>query len=182
MEKRLFIAVPVSDDVRLWAAGLIARLRRTGADYRWVAAENLHLTLRFYGSVPEDRIPDIEAAMRTAAQRPVFDISFSGLGAFASWENPRVVWVGVGDGIAQLCELAAALGPPEEGRPFSAHLTLGRMRSRLNLDRLVEAVGAEPRPGLRQKAAGIRLYESRHTPQCSVYRVLNEQLLQTRGY
>jgi len=111
-------------------------LRSVARDVAWVAAGNLHLTLKFLGAVPETRIESIAGALRDAglAGRP-FEARIRGLGAFPSTGRPRVVWAGVTDGASQMTELArrvdialAALGFAPEERPFSPHVTLGRVR------------------------------------------------------
>jgi len=191
---RLFIAVPVAEEVRRAAARLIGGLRDSGADFKWVEPENLHLTLRFLGATPRDRLPEIEALLRRAAQRRRFEASFTGVGAFSSWDDPRVVWVGVGQGAGELAALAESLGPSEAGRPFAAHLTIGRRRG---LDGLGAAARMRRRPDdrkevrwsawaaaaqagfpeLRQMVDKIVLFESRLTPRGPVYLIRREQSL-----
>ena len=175
---RLFIAVPVADEVRRAAARLIAELRLSGADCKWAEPGNLHLTLRFFGATPSERLPEIEAIMRRAAQRPRFEISFGGVGAFDSWDDPKVVWVGVGSGAAGLAALAEALGASEEGRPFSAHLTIGRRRSRSGLERLRAAALRAGFSELRQTVDRVVLFESQLTPRGPTYLVRRETLLE----
>ncbi|MCX5797712.1 MAG: RNA 2',3'-cyclic phosphodiesterase [Elusimicrobia bacterium] len=166
--------MPAADDVRCAAAALIAELRLSGADYKWVEPENLHLTLRFFGETPLDRIPELEALLRRAAQRPRFDISFGSVGAFNSWDDPKVVWVGVGSGAAELGALAEALGAAEEGRPFSAHLTIGRRRGRSGHERLRAAALRAGFPQMRQEVGRVALFESRLTPRGPTYTVRAE--------
>jgi 2'-5' RNA ligase len=174
---RLFIAVPVCDEIRRAAAELIAGLRLSGADFKWVEPENLHLTLRFFGSTPLERLPEIEALMLRAAQRPRFEIAFGSVGAFSSWDDPKVVWVGLDSGALELAALAEALGASEEGRPFSAHLTIGRRRSRGGLERLKAAAERAGLPRLRQTVDRVVLFESRLTPQGPKYLVCREGFL-----
>lgn len=171
---RLFIAVPAADDVRRAAARLITELRLAGADFKWVEPENLHLTLRFFGATPLDRVSRIEALLSRAARRPRFGISFGPVGAFDSWDDPKVVWVGVDRGAAELAALAETLGASEEGRPFSAHLTIGRRRSRGGLERLRAAALRAGFPDLRQDVDRIALFESRLTPRGPTYLVRRE--------
>ena len=171
---RLFIAVPVSDEVRRAAARLIAELRLSGADYKWMQPDNLHLTLRFFGATPLERIPELEALLRRVAQRPRFEISFDSVGAFDSWDDPKVVWVGVDRGAAELAALAEALGASEEGRPFSAHLTIGRRRSRGGLERLRAAALQAGFQESRQIVDRVVLFESCLTPQGPKYVVRGE--------
>jgi 2'-5' RNA ligase len=173
---RLFIALPVDGTVRAAAAEIIDGLRQTGADYKWVEPRNLHLTLRFFGETFLDRIPELEALLAAAAGRPSFEVVFSGLGAFSSWQDPKVVWLGVARGARELAELAGALGAGEEGRPFAAHLTLGRRRGLRGLDRL-QAAASAGFPELRQVAERIVLFESRLGADGPAYSVRKEARL-----
>lgn len=111
-------------------------LRPAARDVAWVAVGNLHLTLKFLGAVPQTRIDSVAGAL-TDAGREVspFEARIHGLGAFPSAGRPRVVWAGVTDGASQMTELArrvdaalAALGFAPDDRPFSPHVTLGRVR------------------------------------------------------
>lgn len=142
---RLFIAVSV-DAAREGLAKILRELRSTGADFKWVRPEHLHLTLRFLGEREEPVAEALEAAMREAAAgRAPFALKLSGLGAFPDWRRPRVAWIGVGEGAGELSRMAADLGAalrargislPEEEREFVPHLTLGRMRGPSGLGRL----------------------------------------------
>jgi 2'-5' RNA ligase len=174
--ERLFLAVPAADEVRLAAAKLIAELRLSGADYKWVEPENLHLTLRFFGATPLERIPEMEALMRRAAQRPRFEVSFGAVGAFNSWDDPTVVWVGVHRGVAELAALAEIFGATQAGRPFSAHMTIGRRRSSNGLERLREAALRSGFPELRQTVDKVVLFESRLTLRGPTYLVRKETM------
>lgn len=138
---RLFVAVEPSPTVRSAAfacgARLRDRLRRADADHgiRWVPEQNLHLTLWFLGEVSDAR----SAAVLDALQAPVaiqpFDLHLAGAGAFPPSGDPRVLWMGVARGTEQLSrahdEIGARLVPwgfAAEGRPYSAHLTLARVK------------------------------------------------------
>lgn len=152
---RLFAAVSIGS-ARERVADILRELRRTGADYRWVRAENLHLTLAFLGSVEDSRAAAAAGAVRRAAAgRTAFEARLSGLGAFPSAKDPRVVWLGVSQGSRELAELAGALegelaaaGVPAQdaGREFKAHLTLGRMKGKARLGALEALLEARPSP------------------------------------
>lgn len=135
---RCFVAVDVSPGVRQRLAEVQARLRKAapGADVRWTRPEALHLTLKFLGEVPDAEVGAVERALaEAAAGRGRMRLVARGVGGFPSARRPRVVWVGVGGDVDALGRLAAAvertvapLGHPAEGRGFTAHLTLGRVR------------------------------------------------------
>jgi len=145
--RRVFFAVPVpADTVRSVAAlvegvratdgvAVVGPARRRGVlDVRWVRLDGLHVTLRFLGPTPDERLPELGAAVHdvAAASRP-FDVRLAGAGAFPSPERPRALWLGVAQGTVELAEVAAgldsalvALGWPTDERPFRPHLTLAR--------------------------------------------------------
>lgn len=136
---RVFVGVPLGeaarDAVRELVDGLRADSRVAGAArIRWAISENLHLTMRFLGPTAPDRVPDVAAAAEAAAGgERAFEVRLAGGGAFPSAERPRVVWLGIAVGAPELSRLAARLdaelaarGWEPDGRPFRAHLTLGR--------------------------------------------------------
>ncbi len=136
---RIFVAVPLADAarsaVRALVDGVVAdpALPEAGR-LRWAITENLHLTVRFLGSTAPDRIPDLVAATEAAAALVApFAVRIAGAGAFPAADRPRVVWLGIVEGTSELEALAGALGEQlaergweRDGRPFRAHLTLGR--------------------------------------------------------
>lgn len=111
---------------------------------RWIPAEKIHLTLKFLGEVSAEKIPALADLLKEEAARcPGFDLAIAGLGAFPNPRRPRVVWVGCEGGPA-LAALQKAvdqgtqrLGFPAEDRPFSPHLTLGRVSDHARLEELV---------------------------------------------
>ena len=144
---RTFIAVQPPPEVRAAAAGLTDSLRRgwRASEVRWVPPENLHLTLRFLGDTEESRIGPLGACLDgVAAGARACRLTLGSLGAFPDVRRPRVLWLGLkGAGTADLRCLqrriekgVTGLGWEREPRPFSPHLTLGRVRP-----------GSEPAPG-----------------------------------
>lgn len=136
-ELRAFIAIPLPGDVK--AALLDARhaLKTTyGRSARWVGPENLHLTLKFLGNMPEEQLAALgEAMSRSVASTGSFTLCLDRLGAFPSAAHPRVIWAGLGGELDRLEALYMALedeltkpGVAHEGRRFSPHVTIGRVR------------------------------------------------------
>ncbi len=135
---RLFFAVPVPAEARRRVGELIDHVQREVGDgtarIRWVRVEGLHLTLRFLGPTPEDRVAPLQASADALARiEAPFEVQLSGGGAFPSVARPRSLWVGVRDGADRLANLADALtaaagqcGLVLDTRPFAAHLTIGR--------------------------------------------------------
>lgn len=171
---RLFIAVPADEETRAEAAAVVARLRALPGDYRWVDPRDMHVTLRFFGETPDDKLPEIEALMRAAAaQAKSFELSFGGVGAFDSLDAPRVVWLGVDEGKAPLESLAQAV-LRDEPRPYSPHLTIGRNRREEFVPEFVAGLKAEPVLGMRRPVTKISLYASKPAPFGHTYEILSE--------
>lgn len=147
MSVRCFVAVELPEALKEAIASLTEQVRKSGADARWVRAENFHITLKFLGSVPEEMLPDIKDAMAGAAKSHAgFRLSFKGAGVFPSRKRPRVVWIGAEDS-ERLIDLQRdveqameALGFEAEKRAFSAHLTIGRLKSQKRRDFLLRAL------------------------------------------
>lgn len=133
---RAFIAIDLSDEVVAQLAALLQRLQAQLGDgfVRWQPPHNMHLTLKFLGDVSTNQIDLLANALRTeTAQCPPFDVSVGQLGCFPKPAQPRVLWVGVQapDALFTLQHgienQLTRLGYPPEDRPFSPHLTLGRV-------------------------------------------------------
>lgn len=185
---RLFIAVPIPPEIKAVVADLSAGLSRAGADVKWVRPENLHLTLSFLGEHRAEDVPVIKSAVeRSTRGFPAFSLAFSRLGVFESWERPRVLWLGIERGTGDLVELAAGIDrqlaqagieTAEKGRPFAAHLTLGRFRSRRHAERLRDAAASFAAPRVMEMPVGrLVLYESRLFPEGPSYAALAESEL-----
>lgn len=148
---RAFIAVEIPREVKEKFSEAQGKLRRSGADVRWVQPHNAHITLQFLGDVPVERIEEIKAALgRVAASHHAFEVAIEGLGVFPNPKRPRVVWTGVSRGANELAALQTSVGEemrrlgfqPEE-RAFSAHITLGRVKSPMNTERLASILEME---------------------------------------
>jgi len=147
---------------------------------RWVPVKNIHLTLKFLGNIPEQTLGALKESLKAEASRhPSFEFGLGMPGAFPSINRPRVIWVGV-TAVEELKELARgietqtkSLGFPNEERPFSPHLTLGRVGGQATKGdtRLV----ADAVQSLKTEAAGttrvteIHLYRSDLNPGGAVY-------------
>lgn len=137
-EIRTFVAIELSTGIKSELTRVQEMLREKIATphLRWADPTNVHLTLKFLGNVPLDRIQEITAALKEACVGLTpFVMAVSGLGCFPSTNNPRVIWVGVQEetgGLKRLQERIeeglTPLGFKPERRPFRPHLTLGRVR------------------------------------------------------
>lgn len=147
---RAFVAIELSSEVLAALERVQDRLRRGegGQAGRWVRAEGIHLTLKFLGEVPAERLEAIyQAVGRACLGRTPFELTVAGLGCFPNLRRPRVVWAGVEEETGRLASLQEAverelsrLGFPPEGRRFTPHLTLARVQERAS-PREIEALG-----------------------------------------
>jgi len=132
---RLFVAINLPDDVRQSMWNSAASLREQSFPVKWVGPDSLHLTVKFLGEVPEQRVNDLSEGLESAAVGTAhFELPISGFGAFPNPRRASVIWLG--------CEPVAALqqiqqnieaemeraGFGRESRSFHPHFTLGRVR------------------------------------------------------
>ena len=162
---RLFVSVELPRHVRDALQASIEQLRSSlGGAYRWVRPEAIHLTLRFLGDVETERVTELAAALGAAVgPLAAFELRLDGTGVFPNARAPSVVWAGLGGESAALVRLVAAVGTatagvgePAESRPYTPHLTLGRVRGRLGT-RDTEALAASLRGLTYERTAPFRV-------------------------
>jgi len=187
---RTFIAIELPSSVRSILSQLEDRLKlghRT--QVKWVAPDSIHLTLKFLGNVDAGIIPDLGKVMDKAVHGITsFHLKLGMLGAFPDIRAPRVIWVGIGGDLSSLLTVQSSiesslipLGFTPEKRPFSPHLTLGRIRERAssaerrNLGEVIESNQVDVNE--RFAVGSIRLMKSTLTRDGAVYNCLYQALL-----
>jgi len=133
---RSFIALELPDSLRKALAKVQQNLLYQTNCVRWVKPENIHLTLKFIGYIDESQGATISLLLtKICTGVSPFAFSAIGIGAFPNKKNPKVIWVGIREDQQQiLCfqkkldEALGDIGLPKEKRPFTPHLTLGRMK------------------------------------------------------
>lgn len=185
---RTFIAIALTQEIRDYLAGIQERLKKSQADVKWVRPVNIHLTLKFLGERDEKKIEKIKEVLEeTAKDKTCFPLRLCNLGAFPKIDYPRVIWVGIDKGEQETKEIAyeleekiARLGIPKEDKPFSSHITIARLKTPLNRERLVEELKKNhPLEGKEFRVGKIILYKSTLTPSGPIYEVLKEANLKT---
>ena len=186
---RVFVAAHLTPAVQEALAAVQDRLRRADGDVSWVKPGNLHATVKFLGEIEPARLGRIQAAVAEAVRPHVpFEMEVAGIGTFGG-RVPRVVWVGITRGVEPLTALAhdveaalARIGFPKEQRGFTAHLTVGRVRSSRNLDRLMAGIGVEPALALGVvPVEAIVVMQSELHPSGSIYTELAQCALGRSG-
>lgn len=179
---RCFIAVDFENTELLDALGRFqTSLKGTGADLKLVERENIHLTLRFLGDVREGLVEELINLVSDIKFNP-FPAELRGVGAFPNLRRPRVIWTGITKGADRLRGLFKRLEPEivgmgfkPDGRGFSPHITLARVRSGRNRDRLVEEVMDCADESFGEfEVKHIRLKRSILTPRGPIYSTLAE--------
>ncbi|AHG02508.1 2'-5' RNA ligase [Halobacterium sp. DL1] len=170
---RLFVSVDLPDALADAVADVQEELAGASG-LNFVDPEQAHVTLKFLGDVPDTRVEAVGDALETAVERAdvePFEATFEGLGVFPSLEYISVVWLGVGDGSAELTRLHEAIerefvqehGFGREDHEFTPHVTLARMEHAGGKE-LVQDVVRERDPTVGTvRVSAVRLTESRLT-------------------
>ena len=145
---RLFVALDIPGALREAIGALVVKFRRAFPHGRWVRIEGAHITLKFIGEVPADKLDSIKAVLAPIHLPDPVEMTFRNVGFFPNEKRPRVFWGGI-DASPRLAVLASSveaalepLGIAREKRAFSPHLTLARLEAPHGLDRLREAIAA----------------------------------------
>jgi len=143
---RTFIAIELPAKLKQAADKLIVQLKMENSEIRWVRAANLHFTLRFLGDIEQNLVAELADRINTnLAELKPFPLRLSGLGCFPNIKRPRVIWLG-GDGdletlnkLAHQVESACLEGGfSKADKPFSAHLTIGRIKDPHGLESFID--------------------------------------------
>ena len=169
--ERLFVALPLPGAVRRQLEGV----RDASEGVAWIASANLHLTMRFLGEVPDDRMSSLEATLARVRVEP-FILPVEGAGVFPPRRPPRALWVGTGRSHPRLFQLRQRIddallttGLAVDMRSFHAHITVGRLQGS---DSSVAWEWLEAHEGFVAapfRVDGFGLYRSERAPGGSVY-------------
>jgi len=180
---RTFIAIELSTENQSKLSQIQKELKTSGADVKWVKPENIHLTLKFLGETKISIIENINKAIQeTANEFEKFSFELNELGAFPKIQFPRVIWINAQEPtgtiikiVSELEDRLEKLGFAKEEREFTAHITIGRVRSsqgRIQLvDKLKEVKLSQP---LIQEVNNLTLFKSTLMPSGPIYEILRQ--------
>ncbi len=170
---RLFLAIEPAPDARRAIGDLLSHASDTlgpsTSALRWIARDNLHLTLQFLGEVPRDRLNPLVAALQPGLTLRPFMVSLDRFGVFPPSGPPRTIWLGLGTGAdevrviyADLAGRLAGLGFEAETRPYSPHLTVARVRDeqRRRASGVRAVLASIPVPAIAWEVTHAALFES----------------------
>ena len=175
---RSFIALELPAPIISLLDNVQQELKSLKLRARWVRTENIHLTLKFLGDIDPGDVDKIDEAICSAAEGfAPLTLALEGVGFFPGMKRPRVIWVGLGGQIRLLIQLQrkladnlAAIGFPNEKRPFKGHLTLGRIREAVNPNTIRQIIEEYSDLGSEEFTVGrVVLFQSDLKPTGAVY-------------
>ena len=171
---RLFIAFDIPEKVREQLVSIQEKIKADDAKIKWVASENMHLTLKFLGEVDEDKVEGIKERLGKISFEE-FEVEVSDIGVFPSENYIRVIWVGFkNEGkMAELAEkIKGQLPEFKVDYPFKAHLTIGRVRFAGDKKKLVDELNKIKIKPERFSVKEFKLYKSTLTREGPIYEEL----------
>jgi len=157
-------------------------IKKTGANVKLVEPENIHITLKFLGNTDEERIADIKKIIKSVVEdvKP-FKISLEGTGVFPDKNYIKVIWAGIKNSekiekiAEEINEKLSKLGFKKDKRKFSAHLTIGRVKTAKHKDKLLQILDKYKDFKFAEfEVKSIELKKSQLTPNGPVYTTLAE--------
>ena len=188
---RTFIAVELPKEIRNHLSKIQEQLKSTGARVKWVEPKNIHLTLKFLGEINSQKLEKIIKILDDCvADKQSFPVSITSIGAFPKLNYPKVIWAGIDTGDKEIKEIVKLLdekiqkiGIPKEERSFSSHITIGRVRTFENKDKLLEELiklGTNKElTGFEFSLSKITLFKSTLTSSGPIYEALKEANFKT---
>jgi len=177
---RGFIAIDIESNKKL--VEFENEIKKTGADLKLVETKNIHATLKFLGDTEETIVDEIEKIITNAVKEiKSFNIQLKGTGVFPNQNYIKVIWVGIEhvEPIAvianDLDEKLSKLGFKREERKFSPHLTIARVKTSRNKDKLLQTIEKyRDMEFTDMKVDSIKLKKSDLTPKGPIYTTLRE--------
>jgi 2'-5' RNA ligase len=178
---RTFIALDMPPEIKTALEKYVQPLKSLRGRVSWVKRENLHLTLKFLGDTPANRVDEIAVALQEiAAKLTSFTADIAGSGVFPNEKAPRVLWVGINDESETLLKLAQAIdeclyqfGFAKEKRAFTPHLTIGRVKDP-RIPAIVCALKEKPFAAMPAQFNEIIFMQSELNPAGSIYTPLRK--------
>jgi 2'-5' RNA ligase len=141
---RIFFSIELPDEIRNNIEKFIGKLKLKLGPMKWVDKKNMHITLKFLGWVEDKKIDALgDTVAKLVKSFGSIKIGLGGFGAFPDLRHPRVIWLGMIEGAGKVKELADKIedklseeGYGEEEREFSPHITIGRVKKKIDAETL----------------------------------------------
>ena len=183
---RSFIAINLNPEIKEYLISLQDNLNVPETKIKWVEKNNLHLTMKFLGYISLEQMELIKSELKEIANRynPFIIKLSSNIGIFPTYKMPRIIWVGIKEGVNQLEELYNSMetmlckkGFSRENKDFSGHITIGRVkfiRDKTNFVQILKRIEVN---NFTQEVSSIDLMESKLTPNGPIYNIAAKFLL-----
>ena len=179
---RSFFAIELPDDIRNAISGdIIAPLKRIPAKVRYVAPQNIHLTIKFLGNISPKIVSDISSAAADAAKSILpISLRIDSIGTFGG-RNLRIIWLGIGGEIEKLKKLhdeiekiCSPAGISPDDKKFSPHITIGRVKFFAHTEKLLAKIKILSIKSLDFSAKELILFKSKLTPNGPIYNIVEK--------
>ena len=177
--KRIFIAIKIEPHAQLIQLMDSLKASFSLSKIKWVELHNLHITLKFLGETPDEKVTEIASVLQNITQTPVIHLEFTGLGVFGSRYKPRIIWMGINDGHAlqylenEISLAIQPLGYQSDRQNFVPHLTLGRinfLNDKSHFNQAIQKLSSIIPPA--QSVTQFHLFESKLMPTGPIYSVI----------
>jgi 2'-5' RNA ligase len=177
---RSFIAVNLNSDIKEYLTSLQANLNVPETKIKWVGKNNLHLTMKFLGDISLEQRELIKSILKEITSRysPFIIKLSSNIGTFPTYQMPRIIWVGIKEGISELKKLHNSIennlsnnGFPREDKEFSGHITIGRVKFIRDKNNFIQILKRIEVNNFTQEVGSIDLMESKLTPDGPIYNI-----------
>jgi 2'-5' RNA ligase len=177
---RSFIAVNLNPEIKKYLTSLQGNLNVTETKIKWVEKNNLHLTMKFLGYISLEQTELVKSILKEITTRcsPFIIKLYSNIGIFPAYKMPRIIWVGIKEGVNQLSELYNSIetmlykkGFPRENKDFSGHITIGRVKFIKDKANFIQILKRIEVNNFTQEVNSIDLMESKLTPNGPIYNI-----------
>lgn len=185
---RLFIALKIEKEIQQKFNTIITDFKTKGGKVKWVDAKNLHITLKFLGNTDVKLVDSIISQLHKSAKNyQATESNFTTLGGFPHLRKPKVIWADIDKNKNLIIEVAQSIDNAlseinieKNDKPFTPHLTLGRVKSYDELKPLTEYLSNYTFENIPITFDSILLIQSTLTQQGPIYRTLEEITLSER--
>jgi 2'-5' RNA ligase len=181
---RAFVGVEIKEEIKNRIIDITQRLKKIDSSIKWVKSENIHITLYFLGDIKPQDQHDIEEILQSSVKEiKPFMVRVQGIGGFPTVERLRVLWVGVKNESEELGRIYRAIrkevterniGENREGRGYTPHITVGRLKVRPNQKLIHEVENLSDELCGSFSIGEVVLFKSTLTSSGSIYEVLNK--------
>lgn len=177
---RIFIGISLPNEIKEKIENIKKTFRQSMINAKWVEKENMHITLKFLGEIPEEKVANIAKIIAKTSKffKPII-LEIEGIGAFPNMKKPSVLWIGISKGNEEIIKYQnlletnlVDLGFPKDTKSYHSHITIARIKNHKNVDKLTTMI-KEIKLG-QMTFDKVDIIKSTLTPQGSIYNILEQ--------